>query len=194
MVGAYFQLTLTFNFFKHDERVGRAKEAIQIIKKLWNEDDVTFHGKYYSITKGIAEPKPNQRRLYGTRECPKHRVILWLKKLTAGLWNDEAKENIADMQEHLIRKSRTKIEFAIPTLTFIGSTDEAAKTIADKIIGGRKNVLDHTLETGLIGSPETVAQKIKKLESIGINHVLLQLTPTLTELPNVQKVLDLLRR
>ena len=35
-------------FYQHDERVARAKEAIQIIKRLWEEDTVTFHGKYYS--------------------------------------------------------------------------------------------------------------------------------------------------
>ncbi len=55
-------------------------------------------------------------------------------------------------------------------------------------------MLDRTLDTGLVGSPETVAQKIRQLESIGINHVLLQLTPALTELQNVKKVLDVLRK
>ncbi|KKK51957.1 hypothetical protein LCGC14_3109730, partial [marine sediment metagenome] len=73
-------------------------------------------------------------------------------------------------------------------------TDEEAKKYVDQITGGSKDVLDRTLDTGLAGSPETVAQKIKQLESIGINHVLLQLTPALTELQNVKKVLDVLRK
>ena len=30
-------------FYKHDDRVDRTKEAIQIIKRLWQEDSVTFN-------------------------------------------------------------------------------------------------------------------------------------------------------
>ncbi|WP_167916118.1 LLM class flavin-dependent oxidoreductase [Thermococcus sp. LS2] len=108
----------------------------------------------------------------------------WLMR---GCSLEEAKRNIIDMQERLKRKGRSKIEFAIPALTIIRDTDEEAKRYLERLTGGRKNVLDRTLDTGLVGSPETVAKKIKQLENIGINHVLLQLTPTLSELKNVKK-------
>jgi alkanesulfonate monooxygenase SsuD/methylene tetrahydromethanopterin reductase-like flavin-dependent oxidoreductase (luciferase family) len=68
-----------------------------------------------------------------------------------------------------------------------------AKNNLARITGGHMKVLDRTLDTGLVGSPETVALKIKNLEMIGINNVLLQLTPTLAELRNVKKVLNILR-
>lgn len=185
-------------FYKHDERVDRAKEAIQIIKKLWGEDNVTLHGKYYSITNGIIEPKPDPRPpiwYAGMSEASRNLVAEeadgWLMR---GCSFEEAQENIADMRERLKKKGRSKIEFAIPALTFIRGTDKEAKNIVEQVTGGRKNTLDHTLDTGLVGSHETVAQKIKKLESIGINHVLLQLTPTLTELQNVKKVLNVLKK
>lgn len=185
-------------YYRHRDRIERAKEAIQIIKRLWEEDSVTFSGKYYSITNGILEPKPNPRPpiwYAGVSEASRNLVAEeadgWLMR---GCSFEEAQENIADMRERLKKEGRSKVEFAIPGLTFIRDTDEEAKKYVEQITGGSKNVLDRTLDTGLVGSPETVAQKIKKLESIGINHVLLQLTPTLSELQNVKKVLDVLRK
>lgn len=105
----------------------------------------------------------------------------------------EAQNNIADMRERSKKKGKSKIKFAIPALTFIGDTDEKAERKLQKITGGGKNMLDRTLDTGLIGSPSTVAGKIKRLEKIGMNHVLLQLTPTLRELQNVEKMLTVLK-
>ncbi len=185
-------------FYEHDERVARAGEAIKIIKRLWQEDSVTFNGKYYSITNGVLEPKPEPKPpvwYAGVSEASRNLVAEladgWLMR---GCNLEEAKKNIADMQQRLKRKGRVEIEFAIPALTFIRDTDDEARKYMRRLTGGRKNVLDRTLDTGLIGSPETVAEKIRQLESIGIDHVLLQLTPTLKELQYVKDVLDILRK
>lgn len=185
-------------FYDHDERVTRAKEAVQIIKRLWDEDSVTFNGKYYSISKGILEPKPNLRLpvwYAGTSEASRNLIAEeadgWLM---GGCTLEEAQKNIADMQKRLKKNGRSRIEFAISALIFIRDTDEEAKKYVEQITGGNKDVIDRTLDTGLVASPETAVQKIKQLESIGINHVLLQLTPTLRELQKVKKVLDVLRK
>lgn len=42
-------------------RVSRFEEAVQIIKKLFGNDPVTFTGKYYTINNLNALPKPTQR-------------------------------------------------------------------------------------------------------------------------------------
>lgn len=185
-------------FYSHDERIARAREVLKIIKSLWDENFVTFSGRYYSIRNGILEPKPEPRPSVwyagvskASRSLVAEEANGWLMR---GCNFEEAQKNIADMKERLKKKGRHKIEFAIPGLTFIRDTDEEAEKYFKKITGGNNDVLDRTLETGLVGSPETIAQKIKRLESIGINHVLLQLTPTLKELQNVKKVLSVLRK
>ncbi len=43
-----------------NQRVGRLLESIEIMRKLWREDDVTFEGRYNQIEGGRINPKPVQ--------------------------------------------------------------------------------------------------------------------------------------
>jgi|TARA_B100001013_G_scaffold11978_4_gene7137 alkanesulfonate monooxygenase SsuD/methylene tetrahydromethanopterin reductase-like flavin-dependent oxidoreductase (luciferase family) len=42
-------------------RFEKTVEGIEIMKKLWTEDQVSFSGKYYKIEDAILEPKPIQK-------------------------------------------------------------------------------------------------------------------------------------
>jgi alkanesulfonate monooxygenase SsuD/methylene tetrahydromethanopterin reductase-like flavin-dependent oxidoreductase (luciferase family) len=42
-------------------RVNKTIEALEIMKRLWTEDDVTFNGEFYNIKGAVVEPKPVQR-------------------------------------------------------------------------------------------------------------------------------------
>jgi alkanesulfonate monooxygenase SsuD/methylene tetrahydromethanopterin reductase-like flavin-dependent oxidoreductase (luciferase family) len=42
------------------ERVGRMNEAMDLIKKLWSEDEVEFNGKYYTVPKTKISTRPVQ--------------------------------------------------------------------------------------------------------------------------------------
>lgn len=41
------------------DRVGRLVDGIRILKKLWTEDDVSYEGKYFSVSNVSIDPKPN---------------------------------------------------------------------------------------------------------------------------------------
>lgn len=45
------------------QRGGRTDEAIQVMKLLWSQDEVTFHGKYYTLNNVTIQPKPVQKDL-----------------------------------------------------------------------------------------------------------------------------------
>ncbi len=183
-------------FYPHDDRVQRAFEAILIIKKLFAEDRVSFSGRYYSIKDGMLEPKPDPippMWYAGMSEAFRNLVAKladgWLMR---GCSIDEARRYVRDMNRRLEKEGRRDLEIAIPGMAFIRDGDEEAVEHLHWLTGGEKSLLDRTFDTGLVGSPETVADKIRRLEEIGISHVLLQLTPTLEELENVKKVLHLL--
>ncbi len=43
------------------ERVGRVVEGIKVLRRLWSEDNVTHHGKYYQLSDVELLPKPVQQ-------------------------------------------------------------------------------------------------------------------------------------
>lgn len=46
---------------KHNERIKREKEAVQLIKSLWTQDDVSFEGDFYVTNNITVNPKPLQK-------------------------------------------------------------------------------------------------------------------------------------
>ena len=45
------------------ERAGRTDEAIEVMRLLWSEDRVTFHGRYFRLNGVSVQPKPVQDEL-----------------------------------------------------------------------------------------------------------------------------------
>jgi FMNH2-dependent dimethyl sulfone monooxygenase len=185
-------------FYEHYKRIARAKEAIQIIKRMWREENVSYHGKYYSIDNGNLEPKPNPippiwyaGMTEASRQLISEEVDGWLMK-ACNL--KEAKENIVNMNQRLEAKNRPKIEYSIPALTFIRDTDDEAKKHGEQLLGEANTSFNRVMDTGLVGSYETVYEKIGQLEDIGMDHVIFQLTPTFEELDNIKHLLDIMNK
>src|SRR5687767_883123 len=46
---------------KREERVGRMKEGIQLLRQIWSDDEVVHRGKYYTLEGYNIVPKPVQK-------------------------------------------------------------------------------------------------------------------------------------
>ena len=42
------------------QRVGRLEEGMAVLRRLWTETDVTFHGRYYNLENANVSPKPSR--------------------------------------------------------------------------------------------------------------------------------------
>ena len=185
-------------FLFHDERVLRTKEAISIIKKLWTEENVTFRGHYHSILNSTLSPKPNPmpRICYGGNSEPSLELIsedvdCWLMHRCK---IEEAETNVIEMEKRVKTKKREeRLEIAIPVFSFIRNTDEEAIDYVNRLTSGSERERRLILNSSFVGSPQKIAQSARRLESIGINHVLFQMSPTLTELSKLSTVLSVLR-
>ncbi len=45
----------------YQERAGRTNEGLEIVRRLWEGETVTFRGKYYQVENARIEPPPTQR-------------------------------------------------------------------------------------------------------------------------------------
>ena len=53
-------LAYGFEFPKPSVRIGQLGEAVEIMRRMWTEDEVHFAGEYYNLAGAICQPKPLQ--------------------------------------------------------------------------------------------------------------------------------------
>lgn len=49
-----------YEFDKPSVRIGMLRESVEIMRRMWTEDEVTYDGKYYQLAGAINQPKPVQ--------------------------------------------------------------------------------------------------------------------------------------
>jgi F420-dependent oxidoreductase-like protein len=50
-----------YEFPKPSVRIGQLREAVEIMRRMWTEDEVHFEGEYYTLAGAISQPKPIQQ-------------------------------------------------------------------------------------------------------------------------------------
>jgi len=53
-------LAYGFGFPEAGVRVKRLAEAVEVVKRLWTEESVSYMGKHYRLERAVCEPKPLQ--------------------------------------------------------------------------------------------------------------------------------------
>ena len=163
---------------EHDERVERTREQIEIIKSMWKKNITNYQGKYFTIDKGILEPKPipvPEIWYGGESEASKQ---LLKDHCNGWLIYPSSIENIKKKILMLNSHSSQKIQVAGSAQIIIEKTDEEAKTKLKKFSGGNENIINHVLSTGIVGSPETVKERLENYKDTGLDHLLLQFSQT----------------
>jgi F420-dependent oxidoreductase-like protein len=125
------------------ERLARLGESLEIIKRLWTEEHVTFTGRYYQCNDAVFNPKPVQKPhppiLVGAGG---ERVALGIVARHANLWNgfgtpDVFRHKSTRLTEHCQRIGRDPgtIEKSV-LLTGLFPLSEARQRIEDYIAVG----------------------------------------------------------
>jgi alkanesulfonate monooxygenase SsuD/methylene tetrahydromethanopterin reductase-like flavin-dependent oxidoreductase (luciferase family) len=168
-----------YEFPSNRTRIKQMEEAVQIIKLLLTQDDVTFIGKYHRVENAYCNPKPDSvppiligggGERYTLKAVAKYAdwwngfsydVETWTHKLSV-LSNhcDDVGRNFND----ILKSSASGI-------TLAGSDEEALK-IAKSSIYARY----FPLERWIIGSPESVVSRMGELIDAGVEYFQLLFT------------------
>ena len=130
----------------HDTRYDAAVEWLDIIKRLWTEEDeFDYDGKFYQIKKGYLEPKPIQKpypvvmnaggsdkgRHYAAKYCDVAFVVLDTHEF-------EGAKSRVDAYRELARKEYGRdIEVWSYAYVYQGHTEKEAKDYFDLVTGAR---------------------------------------------------------
>jgi F420-dependent oxidoreductase-like protein len=175
-------LAYGYPFPKASVRLRQLREALQIIKAMWTEEEAYFEGKYYVLRGAINQPKgvqqPHIPILVGGKG---EQVTLKLVARYADACNfthpgpEEMQQKFALIQRYCeeIGRDVRGIRRTIFVNGFLGETDAEAVAKASSIPS--KFSLDHIRQRGLLGSPERVRERLRELEQAGVQEVMVNM-------------------
>ncbi len=149
------------------ERLRQLREAVQVIRAMWTREEATFEGKYYQVRGAINQPKGVQQPhipllIGGDGE----KVTLKLVAQYADVCNvgdDPAsmKQKLAVLKQHCETVGRD----------YESIHREQALALLPAELKAR---LGESVKTALIGSPETLRQRLAAYEAAGVQELLLR--------------------
>jgi probable F420-dependent oxidoreductase len=164
-----------------ERRVRRFNEGVQVIKALWTKPEADFHGEIYDVQAGMAlkpvqQPYPplwiGAYNVNGYRRAART-ADGWMG--AGGSSKASLLEAVATIHDEMGRIGRDPTGFAISKRVFM-SVDEKPEIARAEALRWFTDVYHNPamLEThGFHGTPSQAREYIEELQSLGVNHVLL---------------------
>jgi F420-dependent oxidoreductase-like protein len=165
-------------------RTRQLEEALQVIRKLWTEEDASFTGTYYRLAKAPFAPKPLQKphppiMIGGTGE----KLILPLVAKYADLWNagglgiEALSRKIAILEEHCGRIGRdgSDIEKTYLTPLYLRLNSAEVERLLTQIPQVQTLSIEQMRAIILAGDVAAVQRQVQAYLDVGITHVIIAL-------------------
>jgi probable F420-dependent oxidoreductase len=162
-------------------RVRRFREEVDIIKALWTEEKVTYHGTFYNLENEMMAPKPVQKPLPIWMGVGHPNAVRRTASIADG-WMGSGGSRIADfaasvpiLRQALEEKGRDPISFPTSKRIFM-AVDENPATARRELLRWFTDVYRNPPGTdlcGIHGTPEQVRERLEEVVAMGANHLLL---------------------
>jgi F420-dependent oxidoreductase-like protein len=158
------------------ERLRRLREAVQVILAMWTQDEAYFEGQYYQVRGAINQPKGLQKPhvpllIAGGGE----QVTLKLVAQYADACNvfgdpETLQRKFAILRRHCdaVGRDYNSIRRTTGAVCAIGDTEERAQAKIPSSLVRRQ-----MLTGALIGTPDTIRQRLAELEAAGVQEMFL---------------------
>ena len=172
-----------------DRRWAQARETIQIMRKLWSEEVVEFHGEFYDVPPVSLSPKPKSKP--------------WLPVLLPGPSFEEPMDSPRSQTafKRIVQFGDGWMPFRVGTNSMASGVGDIAegRKVMDRLCAeaGRNPrelqvtvILRTEIQDGDLGWPELVSKDVlRRYEDIGVERCLVTV-PTITEDSMVRDVLE----
>jgi F420-dependent oxidoreductase-like protein len=159
------------------ERLAELAEGIQLMRRMWTEPQVTFHGRHVHTEDVVCEPKPVRQppiMIGGGGE----KVLLRLVAQYADIWNNlavnlaqlGAKADVLRRHCDAVGRDPAAVRISQQTMVVIGRDDADARSKAEKamrIYGGH-------MGTGIAGTPAQCIDRIRELHALGCSLLIIE--------------------
>ena len=164
------------------ERLRALDETVEVLTRLWSEEQVDFAGSFATVKDAFCEPKPVRRPpilIGGGGE----RVLMGIAARRADIWNNMAvyQLQLAQKVEALRRRCEevgrdpAEVEVSQQCVVVIGEDEAAAKDALEKagrVYGGHMGgALE---EHGIWGEPARVVDCIERHRALGCTYFIIE--------------------
>ncbi len=165
-----------------ERRVRRFAEGVALIRKLWTERRVDYHGEIYRLDGGTMAPKPVQEPSLPIWMGVGHPDALRRAARLADGWMGSGGSSIKAfaqavpvLRAALETAGRDPSAFPISKRVFIAVDErpEVARAELDRWFTTVYRNPDGTDASGLHGTPEIVRERLEAMVAMGANHLLL---------------------
>lgn len=174
------------------ERLGRLRDGVQIIQRLWAQGEATAEGEFFAIDGAICRPQPLQLGRDGAPRVPtwiagggERRTLRyaarWADRTNFGGTPEQFARKRAILEEHCDAVGRDVSEITSTTNLniVVRSTEAEAKAVVDEVIARTDSALapeqagDAFKPSGaVIGTPEQVAERIRAMQDAGCEYLI----------------------
>jgi alkanesulfonate monooxygenase SsuD/methylene tetrahydromethanopterin reductase-like flavin-dependent oxidoreductase (luciferase family) len=168
-------------FLEPSVRIERLKESIQIIKKMWTGDKMSFEGKHYRLSNVLSShPKVVQKPHPPIWVGGKSKMVLRLAAEEADVLNltgvtpEECARKIEALEDYCKEVGRRPSQLRKSIFirhAVVGKNDEEVKAElrrSEPIITVDGAPLKKHLDSGIFGTPDQCIEKIQRFVDLGI--------------------------
>lgn len=168
-----------YNYPDGPERLRQLREAVQVILAMWTQEEAYFEGNYYQVHGAINQPKGVQKPhipllIGGDGEKVTLKIVAqYADACNVGDDPASVKQKLAVLKRHCetIERDYESIHRTTSTMCLMADSDEQALA---RLPAERKASLGSTLHTALIGSPETIRQRLQAYEEAGVQELIMR--------------------
>lgn len=167
-----------YDYPEAPERLRLLRDAVQVIRAMWTQEEAVFEGKYYQVRGAINQPKGVQKPhipllIGGGGE----KVTLKLVAQYGDACNvsgdiETIKHKFDVIKQHCAAAGRDYETIHRTSTTFcaMGETDEQARAKLPAALLAR---FGDRANSALIGSPETIRKRLADFEAAGVQELII---------------------
>ena len=163
-------------------RLAQLGETLTILRRMWTEPRVTFHGRHFRVENAPCNPKPVQPRLPILVGGGGERVLLRLVAQHADVWNNlgvnhadvARKREVLAAHCRAIGRDPEEIVVSQQTLAAIATDHEEARRRGEAIFRAL-GFLDASPDLALVGTPDEIRRRVEQNRALGISMFIMTL-------------------
>jgi F420-dependent oxidoreductase-like protein len=165
-----------YNYPDTPERLRHLREAVQVIRAMWTEEEAVFEGTHYQVRGAINQPKGVQKPHIplliggGGEQVTLKLVAQYGDACNIGGDVPTIEHKLAVLKRHCetVGRDYESIHRTVTGFCSIGETDQQAQAKVPQALLSR---LGNRLYS-VIGSPATIREGLAKLEAAGVDEVI----------------------